>query len=133
LGSELIAVDSDQMPLAMSFLLGPLLVGAGGLIAALAIQGWRGQLRRDRGAGIRTPTTLASDEAWEIAHRAAGPWMFVGSLGSIVPGIVVLFRPTNEVGTFTILAGLGVMVAFVVVSGAIGTTAASHSQAASHR
>jgi uncharacterized membrane protein len=122
------AIDgsSDAMPLALAFFLGPLLIGAGALVAAVAVQGWRGRLPRNRGAGIRTPATLASDETWDTAHRAAGPWMAIGSLGSIVPGIIVLFRPSNAFGSTSILVGMGVMVSFVIASGAIGVAAVNH-------
>ena len=117
---------ADQAPLAVAFLLGPAMIAAGGLIAWLALQGWRGDLRRNRLAGIRTPTTLASDEAWAVAHRTAGPWMALGSLGAIIPGIVLLFRPSNGTATSLIMIGLAVMVTFVIGGGAAGSIAASH-------
>ena len=116
----------DPVPLAMAFLVGPLLMAAGGLIAWIAIRGWRGELPRNRVAGIRTPTTLGSDEAWDVAHRAAGPWMVLGSLGAIAPGAVLLFRPSNGTATTTIMIGLAVMVTLVIGGGAVGSFAASH-------
>lgn len=34
-----------------------------------------GQLSRNHAFGIRTPSTQASDEAWDAAHQAALPWL----------------------------------------------------------
>lgn len=109
----------------MAFLVGPLLLGAGLLIVAVAVKGWRGDLARNKMVGIRTPATMASDEAWHVAHRLAGPWMIAGSLGAIVPGAVLLFRPTNGTATATIMIGLAVMVALVIAGGGIGSMAAA--------
>ena len=118
------AGQTDAVPLLMAFLVGPLLLGAGLLIAAVAVKGWRGDLVRNRLVGVRTPATLASDEAWLVAHRIAGPWMLAGSLGAVVPGAVLLFRPSNGTATVIIMIGLAVMVALVIAGGAIGSMAA---------
>ncbi|MFT7601779.1 MAG: putative membrane protein [Acidimicrobiales bacterium] len=120
-----LGASTETAPLLVAFLLGPLLIAGGLLVAAVAIQGLRGSLARNRGAGIRTPQTLASDEAWDVAHRTGGIWMLVGAFGSIIPGIVVLFRPSNGTATLVIMAGMGIMVAFVIVGGAVGSLAAS--------
>lgn len=63
--------------------------GIGLIIAGLALLGlaWVGsqrKLKRNHLAGIRTPSTLSSDEAWYAAHESAA-----GSLG-LTGGLVAL-------------------------------------------
>lgn len=58
--------------------------GAFGVVLAsvFVIVGWlstTGRLPRNRVVGIRTRATMASDDAWIAAHRAAGPSLFVGA------------------------------------------------------
>ena len=114
----------EEMPLGVSIALGLSQLAAGLLIAWIAVRGWRGKLRRNRALGIRTTATLSSDEAWLRGHRAAGPWMTAAALGSIVPGIIVLFRPENTAGMLVIMVGLAVMVTLVMVGGFVGHSAA---------
>ena len=54
--------------------------------AMLAI-GWLGAARRfpyRHWAGLRTPATLSSPEAWLVAHLSAAPWMLAGGVGGLV-------------------------------------------------
>ncbi|MFN0094108.1 MAG: SdpI family protein [Dehalococcoidia bacterium] len=56
-----------------------LLVG-GAAASSVGLLGLLGRLKPNRWAGIRTGFTMASDEHWYAAHRAAGPIMLLGSL-----------------------------------------------------
>lgn len=49
-----------------------LLVGSA-LTSWVGRRGADGSLERNHVAGVRTSATLASDEAWDAAHRAASP------------------------------------------------------------
>jgi uncharacterized membrane protein len=54
-------------------------------IAAIALitigyLGWTERLPRNQWAGIRTKTTMSSDEVWRVAHRKAGPWLTVSGV-----------------------------------------------------
>ncbi len=121
----LLATNSDDpMSMGASYLLGPALIVAGLSIAWLAIRAWRGDLPRNALAGIRTPATMASDAAWARAHRAGGPWLLASSIGSLLPGALVLFRPPHDTGILLILAGLGLMVALVAVAAFVANLAA---------
>ncbi len=121
----LAATSADSpMPTTAAWILGPVLTGAGLLVAWVGYQGWRGRLKRNLSAGIRTALTLSSDEAWDAAHRKAGPWILLASLGSIVPGVAVMFRPPNRIAPVIVMAGMAVLVGFVFVGGLLGTLAA---------
>lgn len=49
-----------------------------------------GLLRRNRAIGIRIPATLASDEGWAAAHRAAAPRMRRGAVGALIAGAALI-------------------------------------------
>jgi uncharacterized membrane protein len=87
------------------------------------------RLPRNRFAGIRTRTTLASDAAWYRAHRAAGPILVVGSVAVVAVTLAFLpFAAAGKLGSgLTIaVAVLGVVVALMtsVASLVVGTKAA---------
>jgi threonine/homoserine/homoserine lactone efflux protein len=55
--------------------IGPgVIVALGGLLLIwVAIRMWQGRLPRNSIAGVRTPTTMRSSEAFDIANKAAEP------------------------------------------------------------
>jgi uncharacterized membrane protein len=59
-------------------------------VMILYMGNYMGKLRRNFGAGIRTPWTLMSDTVWERTHRFTG-WLFVGT-GII--GLLLSFIPS---------------------------------------
>ncbi len=100
-------------------LIGGLLVGVGGYL------GWQGKLSRDRGAGVRTETTLRSDEAFAVANKVAGlPTMAAGAVG-IAGGLAALTMP-SALGT-TLAAVLGVvgLLGLLAAGGVLGNRAAA--------
>lgn len=60
-----------------------------------------GLLRRNRAVGIRIPATLASEEGWGVAHRAAAPRIRRGAVGALIAGATLV-----PVG---LLSGIGVL------------------------
>ncbi|GBD23026.1 hypothetical protein HRbin29_00677 [bacterium HR29] len=85
-------------------------VGMGGsAMVAVGAAGARGRLPRNRWAGIRLPSTMASDAAWEAAHRAAGPMM--AASGGLADGVALLAALLLWVGVLSaegaLWAGLG--------------------------
>ncbi len=118
-------LNSEPVPLGLAFIGGPILLGLGLLIAYVGGIAWRGMLPRNGRLGIRTPNTLASDAAWDAAHRAAGPWIIGAAFGAIVPGAVVLLRPSSQTFSLTTMIGLGLMVALVAVASLAANAAAS--------
>jgi uncharacterized membrane protein len=55
------------------------------------------RLRRNPWAGIRTPWTLASDEAWARSHRVGGALFVLGGVAALV--FVMLGLPSFAIGT----------------------------------
>lgn len=61
-----------------------LILAAATLLVAALCTGMRnasrtGQLRRNQFIGVRTRATLSSDEAWELGHNAAEPYLLRAS------------------------------------------------------
>ena len=101
---------------------------AGLLIMWLGDRMTEGRFGRNRWAGIRTPSTMKSDEAWYAAHEVGGPWMSrggilaaAGGLGGILAG--VLGASEAWVVGF-VLAGALVMMVMLIVGTVRGTAAA---------
>jgi hypothetical protein len=95
------------------------LVGWGGFL------GWREKLPRDRGAGVRTASTMRSDEAFRLGNKVAGLPTLAGGVIGVLAGVAGLVMPT----TFGLLlaAFLGVvgMIALVAAGGVLGNRAAA--------
>ncbi len=107
-------------------------VGLGGLsTAAVGAAGAVGRLPRNRWAGIRLPSTMASDAAWEASHRAAGPMM--AACGALAAGAALVAALLLGVGVLsadgTLWAGLGaaiLMLAAAPVATGIAVRQARH-------
>lgn len=85
------------------------MVGTGWLLIWMARAAADGRLRRNQWAGIRIPSTMASDEAWLAGHRAAeAPTRWAGWV-AIVSGLLALFPIPLEA------VALGVGVACLVL------------------
>ena len=122
----MIAADgADAMPLGVAWSLAVLLITTGVLVSWVGTRSATGRLARNRRLGVRTPRTVASDEAWEAAHRAAGPWLVAAGAAVTVPGVVLLARPSNALGGLVVLAGSGLLVSLVAVSALLADRAAS--------
>ncbi|MBO2453965.1 SdpI family protein [Actinomadura barringtoniae] len=89
------------------YVFGTIIVLAGVMIAVVGRRTGQGKLGRNRKAGIRTATTLASDEAWLTVHRAAEPWTIAGGLAMIICGLAALGIQHN--GIAAVVAGLGAL------------------------
>jgi uncharacterized membrane protein len=95
-------------------------------IAAIALitigyLGWTERLPRNQWAGIRTKTTMSSDEVWRIAHRKAGPWFTISGVAMLLGSVPSGFADSAPlVG----IAG-GVLVVLAIFGVAGGTMTAS--------
>lgn len=101
------------------------MAGAGVALIWVANAGASGRLKRNQLAGIRTPSTLASDEAWLAAHvRAKRPTLITGGLSIAIALSTFLPVPTEAL-TLGVLGG-GILMLFVMLWGArVGGKAAA--------
>ena len=81
-----------RVPLGAAVLLG---VGAVAL-AGVGLAGLLGRLPRNRVAGVRTPASLASAEAFRVANRVAAPAVLAGALVLVLGALALTRRrPTS--------------------------------------
>ncbi len=108
---------------AVQFALAVVLLGIGAA-------GLRGTLAPNRWAGVRTPAAMASDAAFRLANRAAGPGMLsAGTLLAASGAATIGFD-----GVLRVLAvGMSALGALglVLAGGALGATAAGRTPAPS--
>ncbi|SEE91508.1 SdpI family protein [Jiangella alba] len=107
-------------------LLAAIVAASGAAIVWMARATASGRLRRNYWAGIRTQATLASDDAWLAAHRAARPATEAGGWAAVVAALAVFVVPADPEGLLAVpvLAGVGVLLVLVLVGARRGVVAA---------
>ncbi|SEG85081.1 SdpI/YhfL protein family protein [Saccharopolyspora kobensis] len=105
--------------LAVQVILCAILVLGGAALMLLGFRGLRGQLPRNRYVGVRTPAAMSSDQAFEVANRAAGPAMLAGGAAAVLAGAslpmlastfsVVMISVFGLVGAFVLMTAGGVL------------------------
>ncbi len=87
-----------------------------------------GEFKPNKWAGIRTPSTMKSDEAWYAAHEAGAAAMnaagMLGATGGLAGIIAGLFGASEAVVAGLILAGALPMTILLIVSAVRGIRAA---------
>ena len=97
----------------------------GSIVVALGRAAERGLLRPNGWAGIRTPATVASEEAWYTAHEAGGHWISIGGWILTVGGIIILVvRPDDPDAARIALLSTLLAAAALVYGGYLGHRAA---------
>ena len=107
---------------AVSLIVGGLVVGWVGLRTA------RNQLPRNWVAGLRTRTTMASDEAWYAGQRAGAGYVVAAGVVGVATGVIALFF-SDPVAAAIILGGTALLLGLVVVGGVKGQRAAREFEA----
>ena len=97
---------------------------AGVLIVWTARAAASGRLGRNPYAGIRTPTTMASDAAWTAAHRAGRPLTEIGGWLSILTGLGALAPMPEPMLTALVGVGAACLLVFALTGAWIGVRAA---------
>ena len=115
---------SDPMPWSTVVLLVVILLGTAVVMMWIGWRASRGTLRRNAFAGIRTPSTMASDAAWEAAHRAGGRQITQAGVVSLIVGLLLLLRPSNTVGMILLGIWFVAVMAAAIVSTLRGNRAA---------
>lgn len=113
------------MPLVPRLIIGSLLVLVGLALFAIAVLGARGRLPRNRWAGVRTPATLRSDAAFQLAHRvAAAPLGAAGGVG-MAGGVVTLVAPVGAASVVVVAVTIVGVLVLAGVGGMVGQRAAA--------
>lgn len=99
----------------------PLLLLLAAVLTELAA---RGRLKRNALAGIRTRSTMRSDNAWVAAHRAASRTIWIGFVLSAVAGIIALVT-TDAAAIIAAVVVVIVLAATITISLIQATRAAS--------
>ena len=99
---------------------------AGVAAVVLGRLGQRGRLPMQPWAGIRTRSTMRSDDAWMAAHRTGGPLMEVAGWCAVVLGsAAALLSAASERWTTSLtLAAAGILLVLIVGGGIRGVRAA---------
>ncbi|KAA5836242.1 SdpI family protein [Saccharopolyspora hirsuta] len=110
--------------LAVQVILCAILVLGGAALLLLGFRGLRGQLPRNRYVGVRTPAAMSSDEAFELANRAAAPAMLAGGAAAVLAGVSVpMLASTFSVVMISVLGLVGAF-ALMTAGGVVGNRAA---------
>lgn len=101
----------------------PLLV-AGVLVLWTAYRAYREMLPMNFWIGIRTATTLRSEEAWRAGHAAAAVPISVGGIGLIVAVAAAVFAG-EEYAVYAAMAGCAWIVVWLIIGSVAAGRAAS--------
>jgi uncharacterized membrane protein len=100
-------------------------VALGGLVViGVGIRGWQERLPRNFIAGVRTPATMRSDEAFRIANKVAAPLEVAGGAVMVAGGALATVLPVRA-SKSTLLATASVAVALLMIGAAQGASAAA--------
>ena len=93
------------------------IVGAGAMARA-------GMLSRQSWVGIRTTTTMASDDAWYAAHAAGATWVMIGGVLMAAGGLVTLFTESEDTAGIVALVTVAIALVPIAVGGVLEQAAA---------
>lgn len=96
---------------------------AGLVILWFAVRLRQGRISRDSAVGVRTPSTMRSDAAFETANKAAAPLTGAGGVVMAVCGALGAVFPRHLAGAF-IFGGVGVFLVLCLLGAAVGVRAA---------
>jgi SdpI/YhfL family protein len=113
------------VPTSVRLVLGCALLLAAAVLMTVAVLGARGRLRHNPWAGVRTPATLASDEAFTVANRVAAAPLGAAGTVALLGGITLVVGGSGPVvWTVLVVATAGVL-GLTGIGGALGDRAAS--------
>lgn len=105
--------------------IGALALIIGGIaIVAAASMARAGRLSRQSWIGIRTRTTMASDEAWYAAHRDGAGWVMASGVLMALGGVLTLFVESEDTAAVFALVTVGVSLVALAVGASRGQAAA---------
>lgn len=96
---------------------------SGAVLCYIGFRSARGQLPRNRFAGVRTSATMRSDEAFEVGNRAAAPLTIVAGVVAVL-GAVSLVLLSQSLAGISLGVGVVLMLGCVIAGGVKGHRAA---------
>ena len=95
---------------------------AGLIVVWLAVRMWQGRVALGSAAGVRTPSTMRSDAAFETANKAAAPLAGAGGAILAACGVLAAVLPKHLFGAF-VFGGVGVFLVFCLIGAVTGVRA----------
>jgi hypothetical protein len=96
---------------------------AGLIVVWLAVRMRQGRVARGSAVGVRTPSTVRSDAAFETANKAAAPLTAAGGVVLAAGGVLAAIAPRHLFGGF-VFGGVGVFLVCCLLGAATGVRAA---------
>jgi hypothetical protein len=112
------------VPLSLRLVLGSLLVLAGVALLAVAVLAARGRLRRNAWVGVRTATTLRSQQSFAVGNSAAAVPAGAAGAVAVAGGAVLLAGPGGALGWVVLAVTVVGMLGLAGVAGMVGDRAA---------
>jgi uncharacterized membrane protein len=101
-----------------------LLIIGGGLLVWAGWLGMTDRLALNSWAGIRTKTTMRSQETWEAAHHAGSAWIIAGGIVLAITGGAMMVVNDETAAAYVSLVGATVLAVLVIIGGWMGHQAA---------
>jgi len=105
-----------------------LLIIGGGLLAWAGWLGVNDRLALNSWAGIRTKTTMRSEETWKAAHHAGSAWIIAGGIVLVITGGTMMIVNDDTAAAYVSLVGAIVLAVLVIIGGWMGQQAAKKIQ-----
>ena len=83
-----------------------ILILLGLVLIVVAVASWRGRLPRNILAGVRTPTTMRSDQAFKVANKVAAPLTAAGGGVLMLGGVLAALLGKSSAGPALIACAL---------------------------
>lgn len=96
---------------------GVILIVAGLGLIWLAVVSWQERLPRNGLAGVRTRTTMRSDQAFRVANKVAAPLTAAGGVVFALGGVLTLLLPKSTAGP--VLLGSALAAAAICIVGGL--------------
>jgi len=113
--------------LALTIPLAVVLLLLAGLSGTVGLRGRAGALSRDGRMGVRTPASMASDEAFGVANRVAAPVALGAAAIAALLAVLILVLPVSSAGALILfVVALAVVFTLLLLAGALGDRAARH-------
>lgn len=100
-----------------------MVLGGSALIVLGTVAG-AGKLTRQSAVGLRTSATMASDDAWNAAHRAGARWVIAAGAILAFGGVTVMVTDSESTGDAVALAATALMLVPLLIAFRRGQSAA---------